>query len=273
MTSSTSCTTSSRARRPPNVPTGSRSRATTRSAPGMSPPRSPPAPRGRSRAGRSRSRTTSPSPASDDERIARGGGFRPQPRRDRRRAAACRRGDDRRQELSARICAARVPASPRPPGRCATRGTPRAKRADHPVAAPHSSPPVRSTWPSAATKADRSGSRRRCAASSGTKPTHGLVPYTGAFPIERTIDHLGPMTRTVADAALLLTVLAGPDGRDPRQPAEMAAVDYRAALTGDVAGLRVGRRHRGLRAARLAAGGGRPGPVGGGAASPRSAAP
>ncbi|MGO9384460.1 MAG: amidase [Mycobacterium sp.] len=74
----------------------------------------------------------------------------------------------------------------------------------------------------------------------GHKPTHGLVPYTGAFPIERTIDHLGPMTRTVADAALLLTVLAGPDGRDPRQPKDIAAIDYRAALTGDVAGLRVG---------------------------------
>jgi amidase len=74
----------------------------------------------------------------------------------------------------------------------------------------------------------------------GLKPTHGLIPYTGAFPIERTIDHLGPMTRTVADAALLLTVLAGPDARDPRQPEVMAAVDYRAALTGDVAGLRVG---------------------------------
>ncbi len=74
----------------------------------------------------------------------------------------------------------------------------------------------------------------------GHKPTHGLLPYTGAFPIERTIDHLGPMTRTVADAALLLTVLAGPDGRDPRQPHDIAMVDYRAALTGDVTGLRVG---------------------------------
>jgi amidase len=74
----------------------------------------------------------------------------------------------------------------------------------------------------------------------GHKPTHGLVPYTGAFPIERTIDHLGPMTRTVADAALLLTVLAGSDGRDPRQPQGLPSVDYRAALTGDVAGLRVG---------------------------------
>jgi amidase len=74
----------------------------------------------------------------------------------------------------------------------------------------------------------------------GHKPTYGLVPYTGCFPIERTIDHIGPMTRTVADAALMLTVLAGPDGRDPRQPAGLEAVDYCAALGGDIAGLRVG---------------------------------
>ncbi|HEV7577660.1 MAG TPA: amidase family protein, partial [Caldimonas sp.] len=43
----------------------------------------------------------------------------------------------------------------------------------------------------------------------GMKPTHGLVPYTGAMPIEATIDHLGPMTGTVADNALLLEVIAG----------------------------------------------------------------
>src|ERR1700751_2401820 len=74
----------------------------------------------------------------------------------------------------------------------------------------------------------------------GHKPTHGLVPYTGAFPIERTMDHLGPMKRTVPDPALLLAVLAGPDGQDPRQLSEIVAADYRAALTGDVAGLRMG---------------------------------
>ena len=51
----------------------------------------------------------------------------------------------------------------------------------------------------------------------GHKPTHGLVPYTGAFPIENTIDHVGPITRTVRDAALMLGVLAGRDGLDPRQ--------------------------------------------------------
>ncbi|KAA8970020.1 amidase [Mycobacterium sp.] len=85
----------------------------------------------------------------------------------------------------------------------------------------------------------------------GHKPTHGLVPYTGGFPIERTLDHIGPMTRTVADAALLLTVLAGPDGRDPRQPADLPAVDYRRALGGDVSGMRVGLLAEGFGSSRV----------------------
>ena len=41
----------------------------------------------------------------------------------------------------------------------------------------------------------------------GLKPTWGLVPYTGAIPIEITIDHLGPMANTVTDCALLLEVI------------------------------------------------------------------
>ena len=40
----------------------------------------------------------------------------------------------------------------------------------------------------------------------GLKPTHGLVPYTGVLPVELTIDHIGPMARTVYDTALLLEV-------------------------------------------------------------------
>ena len=51
----------------------------------------------------------------------------------------------------------------------------------------------------------------------GLKPTYGLVPYTGALPLEMTIDHLGPMARSAADLGLLLDVLAGPDGLDARQ--------------------------------------------------------
>jgi amidase len=51
----------------------------------------------------------------------------------------------------------------------------------------------------------------------GMKPTHGLVPYTGIMPIEVYVDHTGPMTNNVEDNALLLEVLAGEDGYDPRQ--------------------------------------------------------
>jgi len=85
----------------------------------------------------------------------------------------------------------------------------------------------------------------------GLKPTWGLVPYTGAFPIESSLDHLGPMARSTRDVALLLSVLAGPDGLDSRQYQAWPPVDYLAALTGEVAGLRLavvreGFAHEGL---------------------------
>jgi amidase len=89
---------------------------------------------------------------------------------------------------------------------------------------------------------DQGGSVRIPSAFCGTvghKPTHGLVPYTGAFPIENTIDHLGPITRTVPDAALLLEVLAGRDGLDPRQRAEHLPTDFRTGLEAGATGLRV----------------------------------
>src|SRR6266567_7850519 len=74
----------------------------------------------------------------------------------------------------------------------------------------------------------------------GHKPTYGLVPYTGAFPIENTLDHLGPITRTVRDAATALGVLAGPDGLDPRQRTDPPPADYLADLDAGAAGLRLG---------------------------------
>ncbi len=89
---------------------------------------------------------------------------------------------------------------------------------------------------------DQGGSVRIPSAFCGTvghKPTHGLVPYTGAFPIENTLDHLGPITRTVRDAALMLGVLAGRDGLDPRQRAEPADRDYLAEAKAGIAGLRL----------------------------------
>ena len=73
----------------------------------------------------------------------------------------------------------------------------------------------------------------------GMKPTHGLVPYTGIMPIELTLDHTGPMTATVADNALLLEVLAGPDGLDPRQ-GNVKVDEYTKALTGNASGMRIG---------------------------------
>ena len=74
----------------------------------------------------------------------------------------------------------------------------------------------------------------------GLKATHGLVPYTGGFPIEATLDHLGPMARTVKDTALLLSAIAGPDGQDPRQAGAPSDVDYTAGLDAGVSGKRVG---------------------------------
>ncbi len=73
----------------------------------------------------------------------------------------------------------------------------------------------------------------------GMKPTHGLVPYTGIMPIERTIDHVGPVTGNVADNALFLEILAGPDGLDPRQSG-VEGEPYTKALGGGCPGLSIG---------------------------------
>ncbi len=73
----------------------------------------------------------------------------------------------------------------------------------------------------------------------GLKPTWGLVPYTGAFPIEASLDHLGPMARSTRDVALLLEAIAGPDGLDARQHAGLPGGDYLGALGGGAGGLRL----------------------------------
>jgi len=73
----------------------------------------------------------------------------------------------------------------------------------------------------------------------GMKPTHGLVPYTGVMPIEIFLDHVGPMTRTVRDNAVLLEVIAGSDGFDPRQYSPVVH-PYAQMLEGGIQGLRIG---------------------------------
>jgi amidase len=93
-----------------------------------------------------------------------------------------------------------------------------------------------------ATGGDQGGSIRIPASycgAVGLKPTPGLVPYTGVFAVELTVDHAGPITRIVADNALMLEVMAGPDGLDPRQTGAPAQ-PYTQALAKGVAGLRIG---------------------------------
>ncbi|MDW3221549.1 MAG: amidase [Paracoccaceae bacterium] len=84
----------------------------------------------------------------------------------------------------------------------------------------------------------------------GMKATHGLVPYTGVMPIESTIDHTGPMTANVADNALMLEVLAGADGLDPRQYAPKVDT-YTDALDRGVKGMKIGVLSEGFVAANL----------------------
>src|SRR5437016_9130860 len=88
---------------------------------------------------------------------------------------------------------------------------------------------------------DQGGSIRMPASFSGIcgmKPTWGLVPYTGIMPIEIFVDHTGPMTATVADNALLLEVIAGDDGYDPRIKAPKVQ-PYSTMLDGGVRGMRI----------------------------------
>ncbi len=73
----------------------------------------------------------------------------------------------------------------------------------------------------------------------GLKPTWGRVSRYGVFPLSETMDHIGPMARSAADAAAILGVIAGADPNDPtalRAPVP----DYLAGLAGGVRGLRIG---------------------------------
>ncbi|MEM8729002.1 MAG: amidase [Pseudomonadota bacterium] len=89
---------------------------------------------------------------------------------------------------------------------------------------------------------DQGGSIRIPAAYSGIvgmKGTWGLVPYTGVMPIEIYFDHTGPMTQTVAENALFMEVLAGPDGHDSRQMGCKTA-KYTDAIGKGVEGMKIG---------------------------------
>ena len=74
----------------------------------------------------------------------------------------------------------------------------------------------------------------------GLKPTYGVISLAGVFPLATTLDSLGPITRTVDDAALLAAVMAG---HDPRDVATLSApaIDFAGALAAepDVRGMRI----------------------------------
>ncbi len=73
----------------------------------------------------------------------------------------------------------------------------------------------------------------------GLKPTYGRVSKHGVVPLSDSLDHAGPMTRSVEDAALVLQAIAGPDPNDLATE-DLPVPDYLAALSGEVRGLRVG---------------------------------
>ena len=94
----------------------------------------------------------------------------------------------------------------------------------------------------AATGSDTGGSIRIPAALCGIvglKPTYGRISCHGLLPLSWTLDHPGPMTRTVYGAAVMLSAMAGYDPRDPAS-ADVPVHDYITGLRDGVAGLRIG---------------------------------
>lgn len=89
---------------------------------------------------------------------------------------------------------------------------------------------------------DTGGSVRNpasCCGIVGLKPTYGLVSRRGVFPLSFTLDHVGPMTRSVADNARMLEAIAGHDPLDPGSAASPAG-HYAKAMERGVRDLRIG---------------------------------
>ena len=92
------------------------------------------------------------------------------------------------------------------------------------------------------TGSDTGGSIRGPAAFcglAGLKPSYGRISRAGILPLAFSLDHAGPMAWTAEDCAIMLQAMAGHDPGDPAS-ADRPVPDYRAALSGDVKGLRIG---------------------------------
>jgi aspartyl-tRNA(Asn)/glutamyl-tRNA(Gln) amidotransferase subunit A len=89
---------------------------------------------------------------------------------------------------------------------------------------------------------DTGGSVRNpaaCCGIIGMKPTYGAVSRAGVFPLAFSLDHVGPLTRTVEDNAILLGAIAGHDATDPAS-ARRPPADYRGDIGRGVKGLKIG---------------------------------
>lgn len=89
---------------------------------------------------------------------------------------------------------------------------------------------------------DTGGSIRGPAAFCGTvglKPTYGRVSRRGVYPLAYSLDHCGPLSRTVLDTALTMQVIAGYDPLDPAS-ANVPVPDFTASIGADLTGLRLG---------------------------------
>lgn len=73
----------------------------------------------------------------------------------------------------------------------------------------------------------------------GLKPTHGRISKYGCFPLSWTLDHIGPMTKTVYDAALMLELLSGYDPKDPTS-VNTPPKKYSSILAEEVNGMVIG---------------------------------
>ncbi len=73
----------------------------------------------------------------------------------------------------------------------------------------------------------------------GLKPTYGLVSKYGVFPLSISLDHIGPMTRSTLDAAIMLEAMAGYDANDPVS-LEQPSIDFTSTIKNGIKGIRLG---------------------------------
>ncbi|HJY85021.1 MAG TPA: amidase [Candidatus Binatia bacterium] len=128
----------------------------------------------------------------------------------------------------------------------------------HPTVPPPVNPWAVDRWPGASSSgsgvatatslcfgslgSDTGGSIRfpsACCGIVGVKPTYGKVSRYGVFPLAESLDHIGPMTRRVADAAAMLRTIAGFDPKDPTTR-RVTVRDYLDIVSNGIRGVRIG---------------------------------